>query len=66
MHLEVSSEECRLMLELLNDRMEELQPEIRRCRNFRYQEQLKTELDHLKGLFHRLESCVAEAPACAQ
>jgi hypothetical protein len=66
MQLEISSGELRALTQLVDSRLEELHPEIRRCRNYRYRLDLKEEFDHLQRLLERMQSQLAEAPDTAR
>jgi hypothetical protein len=55
MNLELEREELVLVREMVESRVQELQPEIRRCRNFRYQQELKDEWECLRRLLVRLK-----------
>jgi hypothetical protein len=56
MTIEVTRDEHRVLIELVERRIEEMQPEIRRCRSFPYHEGLKEELGNLRRLLSRLQS----------
>ena len=55
MKLELNEEEYRLLVELLESRIEELHPEIRRSRERDFKEHLKHELDCLVIVLERLK-----------
>jgi hypothetical protein len=55
MKLELNEEEYRLLVGLLESRIEELHPEIRRSRERDFKERLKHELDCLVAVRERLK-----------
>jgi hypothetical protein len=55
MNLDLEREELRLLREMVESRVQELQPEIRRCQNYRYQQELKDEWECLRRLLVRLK-----------
>ena len=63
MQLEIDAHERTLLQEMLDSRLQELQPEIRRCRNFRYKQELKDECDCLRNLRDRIQKMACDVPA---
>lgn len=56
MLVEVMPAEHEVLVGLVERRIEDLGPEIRRCRSFHYQEELKQERKDLETLLNRLRS----------
>lgn len=63
MYLLIDHEEHRLLLELAETRIQEILPEIRRCKNLDYQQQLKAELERLRRLARRLHDAECDVSA---
>ena len=63
MYVLIDHEEHRLLMELVESRIQELVPEIRRCQNFEYQQQLKEELERLRRLVRRLHESECDVSA---
>ena len=59
MVVEVTSAEWKVLVHLVEHRIEDLGPEIRRCQSFPYQEELKEERKNLEVLLSRLRSAEA-------
>jgi hypothetical protein len=60
MILELDRVEQRLLEELVESRVQELQPEIRRCQNYRYQQELKDEWECLRRVLVRFKDADAD------
>jgi hypothetical protein len=56
----MTSDELQDLVRLVEQRIEGLAPEIRRCRSFQYHEELKEELANLKILLSRLQAAPAD------
>jgi hypothetical protein len=61
MRLEISQEERDLLMEMLESRTKELHPEIRRCMDHAFKEDLKRKLACHEGLLERLKAEAASA-----
>jgi len=59
MMVEITSAERDLLVGLVEHRIEDLGPEIRRCQCFDYQEELKEERKNLEHLLNRLRGMPA-------
>lgn len=60
MNVELSTEELSLVLELIDSRLSELHPEIRRCRDRRFRDSLKEQWMVLRELQQRLSAMAVE------
>lgn len=58
MNLDVNAEELRLLTDLVESRIRELHPEIRRSMETEYKERLKHELECWEGMQERLRKLV--------
>ena len=56
MNLEISKEEHGLLLDLVDSRVSELHPEIRRSMEHEFKDRLKHELECMRGLLERLKT----------
>jgi hypothetical protein len=56
LNLEISSEQRDLLVAVVDSRVSELHPEIRRCMDHSYKEALKRELEHYRTLLEQLRS----------
>jgi hypothetical protein len=61
MNLEFNQEERDLLQEVLESRVKELHPEIRRCMDHTYKDDLKKKLACYEGLLERLKANPASA-----
>jgi hypothetical protein len=55
MLLELNTEERGLVVGLLESRIREIHPEIRRSRDYKYHDGLKHDLEVLEGILNRLQ-----------
>jgi hypothetical protein len=62
MNLEISKEELGYLLDLVDSRVSELHPEIRRSMEHEFKDKLKHELACMQGLLQRLKSCDGGSP----
>lgn len=60
MNVELRAEEAVMLRELLEIRIREMHPEIRRCRDYRFRDELKDELKALEGLAEKFEVPASE------
>jgi len=56
MMLELNEKECEFLAELLEDRIKELHPEIRRCMDHIYKDILKEKLACYEGLLQQVKA----------
>ena len=63
MYLVLERDEQRRLTELVESRVREIHPEIRRCRQYRFQQELKDELACLEQLLRRLHEAECDVTA---
>jgi hypothetical protein len=63
MFIEVDREQHRLLVGLVESRISELHPEIRRCRDYRFSEGLKHDLEVMQELLHKLHEAECDVQA---
>lgn len=60
MNVELSTQELSMVLELIDSRLSELHPEIRRCRDRQFRDSLKEQWMLLRELQQRLSTLAVE------
>lgn len=63
MYFQLTRDEIRLLERLLQSRIEEIHPEIRRSMDHRYKHQLRDELEQLERLLHRVHEADCDVTA---
>ncbi len=61
MTLQLTPQERDLLLDIIDSRIKELHPEIRRCQVSSYRDQLKEQLSCFESLLQRLKSLAADS-----
>ena len=63
MYFQLTKEELQHLCRLVQSRIDELHPEIRRSMDHRYKEKLRQELQELERLLHRFHECDCDVMA---
>ncbi len=64
MFLELDSEQHRLLMGLVDARVREIPSEIRRCRDYRFHDELKHDLEVMRNLLQRLHEAEYDVRDC--
>lgn len=62
-HVDLTEEELHVLMSLVDSRIREMHPEIRRSRVSTFTEELKHDLKDLEQLLDKLEDATGETPA---